>query len=68
VTWWREILIMKRFDFHDYHKKDILHDAFILLIPPLLILVCTLWFFDLIRTYVAPFLVSFIDSFFVHLR
>jgi hypothetical protein len=61
------MLTMNRFDFHSYHKKEIVHDAFVLLIPPLLILVCTLWLFDLIRD-VAPFLVSFIDSYLTRLR
>ena len=65
MTEWREIMTMKHFD--DSQKKEILHDAFMLLIPPLLILVCTLWLFDLIRD-VAPFLVSFIDSFLARLR
>ncbi|HSS31324.1 MAG TPA: hypothetical protein VLL06_09925 [Nitrospiraceae bacterium] len=58
---------MKHFNVHDDHKKDILHDAFMLLIPPLLILICTLWLFDVIRD-VAPFLVSLIDSSLARLR
>ena len=36
---------MRRFDFHNYHKKDIVQDAFVILTPLIIMLVGILWFF-----------------------
>lgn len=35
---------MKPFDFHDYHKKEMVQDAFIILMPAILT-IGILWFF-----------------------
>jgi hypothetical protein len=61
---------MKPFNFHHYRKMEMVQDAFIILTPPILMLVGILWFFrgDWIHTHLATVLMSFVDSFLALLR
>jgi len=59
-------MTMKHLDGHDDQKKAILHDVFLLVAPPLLILgilVGILWLFVWVDISVAPLLISSIESF-----
>jgi len=55
---------MKPFDFHHYHKKEMVQDAFIILTPPILMLVGILGVFkgDWIYTHVFTGLKAFVNS------
>jgi len=60
-------MTMKPFDSHDYDKQSMVKEAFTLLVLPILILVCTLWIFDWIHTYIAPVLIALVNSFLTRL-
>ena len=56
---------MKAYSFHRYRKRQMRQDTFIVLAPPILMLVGMLWFFrkDWALSRLARVLVSYIHSF-----
>jgi hypothetical protein len=58
---------MKPFETRDYEKKSMVKEAFIVLGLPIFILVCTLWIFYWIHTYVTPVLIALANSFLTRL-
>ena len=57
---------MKRYSLRHYRKREMIEDAIIVLMPPILMFIGVLWLFkgDWIHTHVAQVFMSYIESFF----